>query len=92
MRALKVLVVVMGLMIVAGVTVIGVVLVQRVSGPATSGAAASVVLDEPTGTHITAVSALPDRLALILAGGGPDRVVVVDVRSGHVVARAGLAR
>jgi hypothetical protein len=50
------------------------------------------VLDEPAGTHIAGVSMLPDRLAVQLQGGGPDRVVVVDSRSGRVIARVGLSR
>ena len=58
----------------------------------TGGAIASAVLDEPTGTRIAGVSALPDRLAVQLQGGGPDRVVVVDMRSGRVLGRVGLAR
>ncbi|MCW3473937.1 hypothetical protein [Limobrevibacterium gyesilva] len=87
---LKVAVVVMGVMIVAGVATLAVVLAQRVL--AVPGPAAQAVLDEPEGTRIVGVSALPDRLALQLQGGGPDRVVVVDLRSGRVLGRAALAR
>ena len=90
MRMLKVAVVVMGVMIVAGVTLLVVVIAGRVAAPA--GAPMHAVLDEPAGTRIVAVSALPDRLALQLQGGGPDRVVVLDLRSGREVGRAALAR
>jgi hypothetical protein len=90
MRALKVLVVVMGVMIVLGVAGLVVVAARRVV--AVPAPAARSLLDEPAGTHIVGVSALPDRLALQLAGGGPDRVVVIDLRDGRVLGRAELAR
>jgi hypothetical protein len=90
MRMLKVAVVVMGVLIVLGVTTIGVVITKRLS--AASGPPMAAVLDEPAGTHIVGVSLAADRLALQLQGGGPDRVVVLDQRSGRVVGRAGLAR
>jgi hypothetical protein len=88
---LKIAVVVMGVLIVAGVAVLAVALTQRVGTLVAAGTAAPVVLDEPAGTHIAGVSALPDRLALTLQGGGPDRVVVVDSRSGRVLGRVSLA-
>lgn len=96
MRWLMVLVVAMGVLIVAGVTTIGVTIVHRMSvAPPTvvhDAVMHDAVLDEPAGTHIAGVSALPDRLALRLVGGGADRVVVVDLRTGQVVGRAALAR
>jgi len=90
MRALVVAVVAMGVLIVIGGATLGVMVTRRaaVAPPAVQNA----VLDEPAGTRIAAVSALADRLALQLAGGGPDRVVVVDLRTGQVVGRAALAR
>ncbi len=90
MRALVVAVVAMGVLIVIGGATLGVMVARRasVAPPAVHDA----VLDEPAGTRIAGVSALPDRLALQLAGGGPDRVVVVDLRTGQVVGRAALAR
>jgi hypothetical protein len=94
MRALLVAVIVMGVLIVAGVVVIAVTVANRLGGGATPGAGAAVqaTLDEPPGTHIANVAAASDRLALQLQGGGPDRVVVLDLRNGHVLARAVLAR
>ena len=89
MRMLKAAVVVMGVLIVAGVTVLVVVIVGRLSAPA--GPPMRAVLDEPAGTRIVAISALPDRLALQLQGGGPDRVVVLDMRTGRELGRATLA-
>jgi hypothetical protein len=89
----------MGVLIVAGVTVLVVVMVQRMSAPAAPIASAVVtaptaetLIDEPAGTRVTTLSLAGDHLALQLAGGGPDRVVVVDTRTGHIVARAALAR
>ncbi len=90
MAALKAAVIVMGVLIIAGVAVIIAVLAQRALAP--SAASVQAVLDEPAGTRIASVSTAGDRLAMALQGGGPDRVVVVDLRSGRVTARAGLAR
>jgi hypothetical protein len=83
------LVVVMGVLIVAGVVTLAVTIMHRLGGPAAS---AAVVMDEPAGTHIQSLSAVGDRLALLLQGGGPDRVILVDPRSGLVVGRVGLTR
>ena len=60
MRALKIAITVMGVLIVAG-TVTLVTLIARRSAPS-SAVAASVVLDEPEGTRIGGVSLLADRL------------------------------
>ena len=90
MRWLMVAVVGMGVLIVAGVVTIAVVITGRISG--TSGGIASTVLDEPAGTRIVGASLSPDRLALQLQGGGPDRVVVVDTKLGRVLNRVSLAR
>ena len=90
MRAVTAAAVVMGILIVAGVAVIAATLVSRISG---AGApVASVLLDEPAGTRITGVAMAPDRLAVSLGGAGPDRVVLVDTRTGRVVNRTALAR
>jgi hypothetical protein len=89
MRALKILIVVMGLLIVAGVAVLGVTLSQRLSVPKL---AAPALLDEPEGTRIGQISGSGDRVVLLLHGGGPDRIVVLDLRGGQLTARTGLAR
>lgn len=90
MLGLKVAVVVMGVLIVAGVGVLGVTLASRMSSG--GGTIASVVLDEPAGTRVVGASLGADRLAVQLQGGGADRVVVTDLKSGRVVGRVGLAR
>lgn len=89
MRGLKAAVIIMGVLIVAGVAVLVVLLAQRVVGAAPS---ANAMLDEPPGTHIVNASTSGDRILLQLQGGGPDRVVVLDLRSGHVLGRAALTR
>ena len=90
MRGLKFAVVAMGVLIVAGVVTLFTVLAQRMSSAA--GPIASATLDEPAGSVIAGVSAAPDRLMVQLHGGGPDRVVVVDIKTGRVMGRVGLAR
>jgi hypothetical protein len=87
---LKAAVIIMGVLIVAGVVGLGVALTQRLSGQAAS--VASVLLDEPAGSRIAGVSASPDRLAVQLQGGGPDRVILVDTKAGRVLGRVALAR
>lgn len=90
MGALKVAVIVMGVLIVVGTVGLFVVLAQRMSAGA--GPIASVMLDEPPGTRIAGASAAADRIAVQLAGGGPDRVVLVDLKSGRVLGHVALAR
>ena len=83
MLALKALVIGMGVLIIAGVAVIAVTLANRMS--AVGAPIASEVLNEPTGSALA-----PDRLAVTLQGGGPDRVVLVDTKAGRVLGRIGL--
>ena len=96
MRALKVATVVMGVLLVAGTAVLLAVIAHRVSGrsavapiPAHPIAA---TLDEPAGTRIAGIATVQDRLALQLQGGGPDRVVLVDPRTGDRLGTILLAR
>ncbi len=90
MGMLKVAVVVMGVMIVGGVVTLAYLIVSRAYvAPAIAG---DVLLDEPDGTRIAGTALAGDRLALLLQGGGPDRVVLVDPRSGKVSGRVGLRR
>ncbi len=98
MRALKILVAVMGVLIVVGTATLAVLLVRRAGGDAVPSAAAPSTsallrqLDEPSGTVIAAIALNADRLAIHLRGGGPDRVVLVDPRNGATVARVALTR
>jgi flagellar basal body-associated protein FliL len=97
MRALTAVVIVMGVLIVVGTGALFVLIAHRLSSAgSTSGAAAvaakSTLLDEPGGTRIVGMSASGDRLVVQLQGGGEDRVVVIDLRSGAVAGRVSLAR
>ena len=91
MAALKAAVIGMAVLIVAGVTVIVVTLIHRMTAPQAT-AMVGTTLDEPAGTRIAGASAASDRLAVTLQGGGPDRVLVVDLHTGRIVARTSLAR
>lgn len=91
MQALRVLVVVMGVMIVAGTVGLGVLLAQKMAGPA-AAQEWSLALDEPAGTQVVATAASGDGLALSLRGGGGERVVVVDARTGRVVGRISVSK
>ena len=88
LRALKVAVVAMGVLIVGGTALLGLLIARRMSGR--PGAAASAILDEPPGTRLIGASLAGQRVALALQGAGPDRVVIVDLPTGHVLARIGL--
>jgi hypothetical protein len=96
MRALKVAVIVMGVLIVAGTMALVIGIARRSSTPVASSAAlpasVSAVLDEPAGTRIAGIVALRDRLAVQLQGGGVDRVVLIDAATGTIAGRVSLAR
>ena len=87
-RALMTAVVVMGVLIVAGVATLIVTAFRRLSVP--PAMAATVLLDEPQGTHMQSISAAGDRIGVLLQGGGPDRIVLLEAHSGKVVGRIGL--
>ena len=94
MRVLQAAVIVMGVLILGGTAAVIGIIVHRAGAPRTPALTrpGPVVLDEPAGTHIAAATAMDERLVLQLAGGGPDRVVVLDLRGGAVLARVALAR
>ena len=90
MRALVAAVIVMSVLIVAGVATIAVTIVRRLAVPPLQATAAT--LDEPAGTHLQQIATAGDHLAILLSGGGPDRIVLLDPRSGQVTGRIGLSR
>jgi hypothetical protein len=97
MRALKIAVIVMGVLIVAGTMGLIIGVAHRASAPATPAvatlpASVAAVLDEPAGTRIAGIVALRDRLAVQLQGGGVDRVLLIDPATGTVAGRISLAR
>ncbi len=89
MRGLMALVIGMGVLIVLGVAVLAITIVRRLAVP---GAQATQMLEEPAGTRMQSVTAAGDRLAVLLTGGGPDRVVLIDPRTGQVTGRVGLLK
>jgi hypothetical protein len=96
MRALKIMVVVMAVLIVLGTTGLVTAIARRWSAlvaPVTQLPAwVSVALDEPVGTHIVGIAAVRDRLAVQLQGGGTDRVVLIDPATGAEAGRVSLSR
>ncbi len=91
MGFVKAAAIIMGVLIVVGTSVIAVTIIKRMSG----GAAPSnvtVVLDEPEGTRIGGIAALSDRLAVLLQGAGPDRIILIDPHSGAKAGAVTLAR
>lgn len=88
MAALKVLVIVMGVMLVAGVALLVVVIAGRVSHKAASiGTAqpfAAAPIDIPAGARIEAISTGPDRVVLDLTlADGNRELVVIDLATGR---------
>ena len=87
MRALKILVVVMGVMLVVGFGALVVVIAGRVSRGGPGGTAAhgfaAAPIDIPPGARIEAMTAGPDRLILALAlPEGGRQLVVIDLVKG----------
>jgi hypothetical protein len=80
-RAITILAVAMGVMILVGTAVLGVLIARRLSGAAELPPLA-IRLGEPEGTRITGIAAVRDRLAVQLTGGGPDRVLLIDLQTG----------
>lgn len=95
-RALLALVIVMGVLIVAGTTGLVAVVVHRLAHPQPPHAVAVASLEqvppatmpplqaiahEPAGTRITGLVRQSDSLlSIALTGGGPDRILVWDLR------------
>jgi len=91
MRFLKWVTIAMAVLIVVGTTVLLVVIAKRLGGGGGAGTVpVAAVLDEPAGTRIAGIAAVGDRLAVQLQGGGADRVLLLDARSGVVVGRVTL--
>ena len=93
MGVVKVLAVLMGVLIIIGSTVVVVTIVKRTTTTAeTTDAGAAVVLDEPAGTRIGGIAAVSNRLAVLLQGAGPDRIVLIDPSTGKEAGTIALAR
>ncbi|MGE0224214.1 MAG: hypothetical protein AB7F35_07370 [Acetobacteraceae bacterium] len=92
LRVLKIATIVMGVMIVLGTAGLFVAMMRRTAPPPAVSANLAAVLDEPAGTRIAGIVAIQDWLALHLQGGGADRIVLIDPRSGAVTGRIALSR
>jgi hypothetical protein len=86
LRALKILVVVMGVMLVGGFAALVAVIAGRVSrGPSATGvhALAGMAIDIPRGARIEAMTAVSDRLILALVlPEGQRQLLVIDLAKG----------
>ena len=91
MRGLQAAVIFMGVVIVAMVATIVVTLAHRMSAPPPP-VASVVLLDQPAGTRIYGISAVGDRLAVLLQGGGPDRIVFLDPAGKQIAGTIALRR
>lgn len=90
MRFLKVLTVAMGVLILAATALLVVLIARRMGEAGVSPVPLALTLEEPAGTRIAGIASAGDRLAVQLQGGGADRVVLVDPRTGAVAGRIGL--
>ncbi len=84
MRVLTAVTIGMGVLIVLATTVLIVTIIHRAAAPAGPAAPFALALPAPAGTAIAGIADVGGRLAIALHGGGSDRVVVVDPRTGAV--------
>jgi hypothetical protein len=86
MRALKFLVVTMGVLIVAGTVALVVLLVQRAGGGRGAAPMPAVTLNLPAGARMVSVAGAGDRFAVLVEGpGNATRLVFLDARTGRVL-------
>ena len=90
MRILTAATIAMGVLILLGTTVLVVTILHRATAPTPAAAPIALTLAEPAGTTISGIAGAGDRLAVALHGGGPDRVVLIDPRTGAVSGRIAL--
>ena len=85
MRALKILVVGMGVLIVLGTLALVAVVVQRMAGAGEGAVFTERSLGQPAGTRILGVAVAEGRLAVLVARPDGERVLLVDPRDGRVL-------
>ncbi|MEI9983960.1 MAG: hypothetical protein WDN69_12580 [Aliidongia sp.] len=95
MRALIALTVFMGVLIIAGLAVIVVTVIHRLSapkpvaavtGPVTAGASGHASVAVPSGARLTATTAVGDRVVLhLVTEGGRDTLITLDPSTGAVL-------
>jgi hypothetical protein len=90
MSGLKALVIGLGVIIIVMVVTIIVTLATRLSTAHNAADAVTrAVLNEPPGTHMVSIASAGDRLAVLLQGGGPDRLLFL-ASDGHITGRVAL--
>jgi hypothetical protein len=83
-RPLLIVVIAMAVLIFIVTTVVVVKLIKDfVTSPAPVTMTAAT-LRQPLGSHIVTITTVGSRLAVLLSGGGPDRVLLVDPDNGRV--------
>lgn len=92
LRALKIAAIGMAVLIVLGTSGLFVVMMKRGGSSPNVPVNLAAVLDEPVGTRIMGIAVVQDRLAVQLQGGGVDRVLLLDPRTGAVAGRISLGR
>jgi len=91
MRALKILVIAMGALLVAGTLGLAFVILHRLSSKAPTTIAQIVSphghadLTLPAGSHLVGVTGVGDRLALHVQGAGGDAILLIDPTSGTIL-------
>jgi hypothetical protein len=87
MSGLKALVIGLGVIIIAMVLTIMVTLAHRMRAPhIAADTITEAVLNEPPGTHMVSLAPAGDHLAVLLQGGGPDRLLLL-APDGHITGR-----
>ncbi len=85
-RALLGLVIGLGVLIVAGFSLVVATLAHRALGPGAEAAPVSATLGEPAGTRVSGFFSSGDRLGLLLDGGAAGaRLVLLDAHDGRRV-------
>ncbi len=93
MQALKIIVVVMGLLIVIGLTVIFATLAKRMTAGSETGGFDSAALQLPKGCRVVEMAAAGARLALRLGDGpGCEAILFVDPATGRQLGRLQLSQ
>jgi hypothetical protein len=90
MQFLKAITIGMGVLILIATTVLVMVVARRLGGPGGRQHPIALALNEPAGTRIAGIAAAGDQLMALLQGGGEDRIVLINVRTGAVVGSVAL--
>ena len=93
MRGLKALVIVMGVLILAGTAVVIATIARRVSQSGSPAGPVAATLRLPPGCRVAEMTPIGDRLALRLDGDGDCRqILLVDPGTGAVTGHIGLVQ